>query len=656
MSKYIVPCLLSLIVSCNNSSFSGSSSVDDISFETFSETYQSSKKTESTLEVLTGETVTSSIEMLAQGETVNKSFKQGEVSAINDAFSLPDRQVDNFQQLSPTVPALDILVVIDNSKSMEEEQKNLSTKLSPLLSAVSDSDWRIAVTTTDSADPCLRDVISKGDSNISSKFANAIKAGTDGSGIEKGLSTAARAFTCQNWMRPGSALSILIVSDEDHCSTGDKCEASEPIKTADDFIESLSSIRQVGLDAKVFGLIWHPNVSSRQCSTALRQGVIYADVIASTLGDYGSICDSNYTSTLNKISEGMDQLLKTRFELSEVPQKSLKVYVSDVLRTSGISLDGKILVLDPAPAAGSAIRVEYRSQENFQFTLSQIPDTSTFKVELNGNILNSSNYQLDANQRILTIDSALGSGDLKASYNTLPSLRNSYTLEPGTDPENLTVHVNDQDWSDKVSYSQGQNKITFLESIPLGSEVKISFLQTKYVTRYAMEVPAEKIATLKVIDKDTSNPVSYNFDNGEIVFEEQDVIAGRIVTVSYENPYKDLSKLPVAEQIIVNNKLKAEAGGKVCASSEISFANNLLDLSKCGFESVSKITISFEVSYDQKTSFALTDKMIEVADKAEWTVKVNGESTKDYSIDNNILSFESLPYGAQVELIARIEK
>ena len=85
---------------------------------------------------------------------------------------------------TPTVNTnrkLDILLVVDNSGSMMDEQENLAGKLDPLLEAVRDSDWQIAVTTTDARD-CVTKIITAANK---SAFASTIRGlGTDGSGDE----------------------------------------------------------------------------------------------------------------------------------------------------------------------------------------------------------------------------------------------------------------------------------------------------------------------------------------------------------------------------------------------------------------------------------------------------------------------------------------
>ena len=79
------------------------------------------------------------------------------------------------QQVKPIITGrpLDILLVIDSSRSMEVVHDTLSKKLRPLLEKVKDSDWRIVITTATFTD-CLRAVIDKDDKNHEQIFADTI--------------------------------------------------------------------------------------------------------------------------------------------------------------------------------------------------------------------------------------------------------------------------------------------------------------------------------------------------------------------------------------------------------------------------------------------------------------------------------------------------
>ncbi|MBC7660110.1 MAG: hypothetical protein H7249_10405 [Chitinophagaceae bacterium] len=121
---------------------------------------------------------------------VEQTFNQLNRPVYTEVFPQSSQLQDlseSFQQNSTASGILDLLLVIDNSGSMTEEQQNLSSKLSPLLYYLKDSDWRIGVVTTDPKDGCLRGLISKGDANSSELFTNAVNAGIKGSGNERGI-------------------------------------------------------------------------------------------------------------------------------------------------------------------------------------------------------------------------------------------------------------------------------------------------------------------------------------------------------------------------------------------------------------------------------------------------------------------------------------
>lgn len=101
--------------------------------------------------------------------------------------------------------ALDLLLIVDNSKSMGEEQVNLSTKLQPLLSEVSHVDWRIKVVSTDPADECKLPHIQKGDLNFEKSFSAQVTGlGVLGSHLEQGITQGVVGLTCPGapWVRP----------------------------------------------------------------------------------------------------------------------------------------------------------------------------------------------------------------------------------------------------------------------------------------------------------------------------------------------------------------------------------------------------------------------------------------------------------------------
>ena len=107
-------------------------------------------------------------------ETADSTLQQSFTQSINPVIT--DRP-------------LDILMVIDNSGSMKDAHENLSVNLQPLLTNVKNSDWRIVITTATFTD-CLRAVIDKKDKDKEQIFTNTINGLTHETlqEIEKNLS------------------------------------------------------------------------------------------------------------------------------------------------------------------------------------------------------------------------------------------------------------------------------------------------------------------------------------------------------------------------------------------------------------------------------------------------------------------------------------
>ena len=234
------------------------------------------------------------------------------------------------QKIDPIITdrPLDILLVIDNSFSMDAVHENLSNNLRPLLQKVKDSDWRIVITTATFTD-CLRAVINKGDNNHETAFVNTINGLKNTQSEESNLTntedTVRMAFKAlpfgsplqyslplrslghdidrvaydnryddrsffstrrtwctgdvnhqdngekrAHWLRDGSMLAILLITDEDAYS-GDTTELDcgckfrdvppagtidpRSCKCIDDLWGRISDVRTPKVTAKIYGLL-----------------------------------------------------------------------------------------------------------------------------------------------------------------------------------------------------------------------------------------------------------------------------------------------------------------------------------------------------------------------------------------------------------------
>lgn len=135
---------------------------------------------------------------------------------------------------------VDVLVVIDNSGSMEDEQKNMGSRFSSFLQKLEGLDWQVGVVTTDVEENAVKkdgrlvelaglpgQYILKPNMPLATAqtiFQNTIQMKANGSGDEQGIKASMRAIQRSQsasavnvpnaqFFRPGAALTIVIVSD-----------------------------------------------------------------------------------------------------------------------------------------------------------------------------------------------------------------------------------------------------------------------------------------------------------------------------------------------------------------------------------------------------------------------------------------------------------
>lgn len=287
--------------------------------------------------------------------------------------------IDNEETFTPGVVVrspLDILVVIDNSSSMTVVHQGLSDKLDVLLGQIKDSDWQIALTTTDPRD-CPQTIITAATPDYQHVFrAAVIGLGTGGAVLEQATRAAMLGLQkdCRGkaWLRDNSAIAILIVTDEDNfergpCGMVDASGLSviSPLDDRECHVAALHAylqkIRIAGVTAKVYGLI---NTSNNGAHS--KNFLTWKDSKGKQIFDhYASVHDKDYRATLSKISQHIYNVLQNRFVLQKThPHKTAQIYLTSgtaehLLTADDYVIDGNILTLNTAaiPPDTSSIKV-----------------------------------------------------------------------------------------------------------------------------------------------------------------------------------------------------------------------------------------------------------------------------------------------------------
>lgn len=647
----------------------------DSLFSQFPTTVLKNAETQFTLDL---KDVTAKVNLVDKTSAKTENFKQNTRTATTDMFKQGNpgqEKTDQFTQAGKKGD-VDILVVIDNSGSMTEEQQNLSTKMDALLASIKDANWQISIINTNTVingnpandghnDPategketCLSTMIKKGDANASQEFAKAIQAGTNGSGYEQGIRQAVVGLRCPEKaampvVRAGSTLAVLIVSDEDNCSQdGADCGTTKWAKETYliDYVEKTLG-RTVGKNAGFYGII---APSKAQCQTALNVGTQYIRLFnyKSTPGaNYGNICDASYAGTLNRISESIALQLDNTFPLSEKPEPGSLVVtvttaagVTTTVNPADYSLTEKSLkfVAGKEPANGSTIKASYRINAVPMFssvTLKNDPAAGTITVSVNGAMLNAGTYTVSGRDIAFATRPA-ANADIKVDYRLNMPLADTFQLA-GIPVGGVTVKVKNVATTN-FSYDAATRKVK-LNFFPLDAEaIDVGYIS---VDGPELQYPVS-IATgaknFRLLDGATA--LNFALDpgmngNGKITINQGDHKAGKELMFTYELPDGAERRFPLAGMPEPGTVTVSMMAGTCVVGQNIKVQ---------GMELIATCPVAekteFVLSYKYKTQVkSFTVSGVKDPEKGIWAVYYNKELTTDYTREGATITLNFEP-------------
>lgn len=299
---------------------------------------------------------------------------------------------DTFYQ-EPT-NQIDILWVVDDSKSMAEEQEALADGFSDFIASIEESntDFNLGVISTsfdsDDADrgSLIGDpaVITADTPSYEAEFQQRVLLGTEGSDKEKGLAAGAFALSSvmqaganEGFLRDDAFLLVVFVTDEDDCSDdgllddfgpGACYDQSDRLVPVTDLVQDYWEVK--GPSQLFTGGIIGPTAGeadAQGCGDSVAPGHRYREFLGYTGGTEGSICASDFGDIL--FDMGLNATgVRTAFQLSNAPKPdTILVWVDfeEVAEseTNGWTFDEETLYVtfhgDAIPPRGSQIDVAY---------------------------------------------------------------------------------------------------------------------------------------------------------------------------------------------------------------------------------------------------------------------------------------------------------
>lgn len=307
---------------------------------------------------------------LGLGAAVLVACQDFGLRSADEEVQAPDRVEERFTQQRGS--PLDLLVVVANSGSMEEEALTLTRAAPALAAALQDSglSFQVGVVHADlgAADLGLLQgrpwVMTAQTEDLAGALTAALDRGKEATGEEGGLAAALfateeplRSGDNAGFRRPEAGLHILVYSDGDDTSDAFLGEDAVALLQAHLAAEALHSGRSASLHAIV-------GPGPAGCASAeahATHGARYLAAATATGGAAWSICEAGLAARWSSLLPPAEDL-PTTFPLAAEPiEGQLSVTVDDAPTPEGwrLDLNAPALIFDEAPAAGARIAVRY---------------------------------------------------------------------------------------------------------------------------------------------------------------------------------------------------------------------------------------------------------------------------------------------------------
>ena len=300
--------------------------------------------------------------------------------------------------INTTLGRINILFVVDNSRSMIEELKSIASQFTSFLNDIKKADYRIAIITTDWINDRGRFLLfpngqkflsnPNGSSSVHNQnvqyFQQTVKRPVGNNDDERGIYALNMALDNSghsDFFRPHSLFMVIIVSDEDERSYGGQVPtgyygevpALESYDLPDTFFRKVSHHNKYSI-VEVHSIIVPPG--NQQCKNQAGgvEGRIYAQASnpsAAILARYGnirkghvgSICSTNYSGQLGPIAG-------TLLNVPPIPLPCFPIRESVSLQVEGrkvnFKLEDRKVIIEDKVSFGSRARVSFRCDKSRQ--------------------------------------------------------------------------------------------------------------------------------------------------------------------------------------------------------------------------------------------------------------------------------------------------
>lgn len=255
-------------------------------------------------------------------------------------------------------PKADVLLVVDDTASMEGELDALSAAFDQLLGALDGVgvDWQVGFTSMDVSDvdagwlggePWI--LTPGADATLDLPAPTALPPEAGLAAARDALDLAIPGGPNEGFRRAGAGLHVVFVSDGDDASDG---------LFAGDAVDGFLARLDAEDAATAWAIVGDLPDGCAGPDGAAAAGTRYAAVAEATGGAVGSICAADLGPFVAEVGAA-GGVWTARFPLSREPAGAVLVAVDDVALEAGWQIEGREIVFDLAPAPGAEIVVSY---------------------------------------------------------------------------------------------------------------------------------------------------------------------------------------------------------------------------------------------------------------------------------------------------------
>ncbi len=333
-------------------------------------------------------------------KTLDAAANCADVTCLENINNVGSKPFEGSQDVTIRAPLdkVDILIVDDNSGSMQPDQANLASRFANFITSLAPLDWQIAITTTDvtvkgahgqfvgpeGSSPSFSPnyVITPMTLNNDMVFSKTVQRTETGDSDERGIMAASlvvdgRTTTAGTFFRANSNFAIIILSDEDERSVGGldpKDSQFQPIEDVDLPKNFVNKVKAAWGDTKpliVNSIIIKPGDTACLNTEATATGgggrgyfgSFYDTLSRLTGGVTGSICDNGagaFTNTVKNIG-GAIQAQAKNIQLDHIP-KDMPVVTFDPVGNSvpfTWTPGTGAIILSSLPVVGTKLHITY---------------------------------------------------------------------------------------------------------------------------------------------------------------------------------------------------------------------------------------------------------------------------------------------------------